>query len=319
MRAVRILRPLATFAIVAGAACAVAPAAGNRGGLVAPGVHVGWTYVSGFTSEPARLLLRREFERPLVFELRGRRWEADPVRLGARADVDAAVRSALRAAEGERLGLPVSIQRERIRSYVAALAYSFKAPPREARLDGLDERLRPILLPARAGYRIDQHAFERELVAALRWNTRVPIRVPVFSVEPRRAIRTVIVIRRETKRLDLFAGKRLVRRFRIATGTWQYPTPLGEFALVEKQRNPAWYPPPSDWARGLSPVPPGPGNPLGTRWMGLSAPSVGIHGTPDAASVGYSASHGCIRMYVPDAEWLFERVQVGTPVFIVSA
>ena len=85
------------------------------------------------------------------------------------------------------------------------------------------------------------------------------------------------------------------------------------------ERNPWWRPPNSSWAKGLKPIPPGPGNPLGTRWMGTSAAGVGIHGTPDAASVGYSASHGCIRMYVPDAEWLFEHVHVGTPVFIVSA
>ena len=53
--------------------------------------------------------------------------------------------------------------------------------------------------------------------------------------------------------------------------------------------------------------------------MGLSAPLVGIHGTPDAASIGYSASHGCIRMHVPEAEWLFDRVRIGTTVFIVPA
>ena len=51
---------------------------------------------------------------------------------------------------------------------------------------------------------------------------------------------------------------------------------------------------------------PGPGNPLGTRWMGLSAPAVGIHGTPDPASIGYSVSHGCIRMRIPEVEWLFD-------------
>jgi lipoprotein-anchoring transpeptidase ErfK/SrfK len=53
--------------------------------------------------------------------------------------------------------------------------------------------------------------------------------------------------------------------------------------------------------------------------MGLSAPGVGIHGTPDAASIGYSASHGCIRMRIPDAETVFAHVDVGTPVFIVAA
>jgi lipoprotein-anchoring transpeptidase ErfK/SrfK len=52
--------------------------------------------------------------------------------------------------------------------------------------------------------------------------------------------------------------------------------------------------------------------------MGLSAPGVGIHGTPDDASIGYSASHGCIRMHIPDAEWLFHHVQIGTPVVITD-
>jgi lipoprotein-anchoring transpeptidase ErfK/SrfK len=88
---------------------------------------------------------------------------------------------------------------------------------------------------------------------------------------------------------------------------------------VSKARNPWWIPPKSGWAQNLQPIPPGPGNPLGTRWMGLSSPGVGIHGTPDATSVGYSRSHGCIRMYVPHAEWLFKRVHVGTPVVIVRA
>ena len=64
-------------------------------------------------------------------------------------------------------------------------------------------------------------------------------------------------------------------------------------------------------------MPPGPGNPLGTRWMGLNAPGVGIHGTDEPTSIGYSESHGCIRMQVPDAEWLFEHVRVGTPVVIL--
>jgi lipoprotein-anchoring transpeptidase ErfK/SrfK len=88
--------------------------------------------------------------------------------------------------------------------------------------------------------------------------------------------------------------------------------------IVDKQRNPWWYPPTtSSWARGLKPIPPGPGNPLGTRWMGLDASGVGIHGTNAPASIGYSLSHGCIRMQVPQAEWLFQHVQPGTPVVIL--
>ena len=83
--------------------------------------------------------------------------------------------------------------------------------------------------------------------------------------------------------------------------------------------NPWWIPPPDSEAKDAKPIPPGPGNLLGTWWMGLTAPLGRDYGTPDAASIGYSASHGCIRMRVPEAEWLFEQVNVGTPVMIVSA
>jgi lipoprotein-anchoring transpeptidase ErfK/SrfK len=135
----------------------------------------------------------------------------------------------------------------------------------------------------------------------------------------RAAFRNVIVIRRGSNQLELFNYQRLRKRFRVATGEAVYPTPLGRFRIVVMWRNPWWYPPNSRWARGLKPVPPGPNNPLGTRWMGLSASGVGIHGTPNSGSIGYSVSHGCIRMHIPDAEWLFGVVEVGTPVFIVSA
>ena len=135
----------------------------------------------------------------------------------------------------------------------------------------------------------------------------------------RKGFGPVIVIRRSGNQLLLYRGTTLWRQFGVATGQSAYPTPLGRFQIVVMWRNPWWYPPNSDWARGLKPVPPGPGNPLGTRWMGLSAPGVGIHGTPDAASIGYSASHGCVRMRIPEAEWLFNHVKIGTTVFILGA
>ncbi len=75
-------------------------------------------------------------------------------------------------------------------------------------------------------------------------------------------------------------------------------------------------PPNSSWAKGLGPIPPGPGNPLGTRWMGTSAPFVGIHGTPADSTIGTRASHGCIRMHIHDAEALYDQVVVGMPVHI---
>jgi hypothetical protein len=105
--------------------------------------------------------------------------------------------------------------------------------------------------------------------------------------------------------------------FPVALGQPAYPTPDGHFTIISKVENPTWVPPPdAPWAQGAVPIPPGPGNPLGTRWMGLSAPGVGIHGTDDPASIGYSVSHGCIRMQIPDAERLFTMVSVGMGVYI---
>jgi peptidoglycan hydrolase-like protein with peptidoglycan-binding domain len=126
----------------------------------------------------------------------------------------------------------------------------------------------------------------------------------------------LVIVRRDVHRLYFYRHTRPVRVFTVATGSQVTPTPRGRFRIVAKYRHPWWYPPHASWARHLHPIPPGPGNPLGTRWMGISAPGVGIHGTPDAASVGYSASHGCIRMSIRDAESLFRLVRINTRVWI---
>ncbi|MGH3034115.1 MAG: L,D-transpeptidase family protein, partial [Gaiellaceae bacterium] len=177
----------------------------------------------------------------------------------------------------------------------------------------------PVVTRPRAGRKL----LVGRAVAAVRDALRAgrsQVELPVRTVRPHVAdAGAIVVVRRESRTLALYDGERLVRRFGVAVGLPEYPTPLGRFEIVTKQRDPWWYPPDSDWAEGAEPVPPGPGNPLGTRWMGLSVGAVGIHGTPDAASIGYSASHGCIRMRIADAEWLFERVDVGTPVAVVAA
>ena len=128
-----------------------------------------------------------------------------------------------------------------------------------------------------------------------------------------------IIIQRNAYQLTLWrAGKR--RSFPIAVGQSGLPDAQRRlYHIVTKQTNPTWFPPSSPWAAGLGPVPPGVNNPLGTRWMGTSAPAIGIHGTPIASSIGTAASHGCIRMHISDAEYLYDQIDVGTPVKIVRA
>lgn len=131
-----------------------------------------------------------------------------------------------------------------------------------------------------------------------------------------RAVGRLVLVRSEAHRLYFYKGARPLRVFTVATGGMWTPTPSGRFRIVSKYRHPWWYPPNSSWAKHLDPIPPGPENPLGTRWMGLSVPGVGIHGTPNPASIGYSISHGCVRMKKRDAESLFRLVRVGTRVWI---
>jgi len=117
-------------------------------------------------------------------------------------------------------------------------------------------------------------------------------------------------------RLYLYKDGKLVKTYSVAVGQPAYPTPTGDYYIASMIMNPTWIPPDSPWAKGLEPIPPGPGNPVGTRWIGTSAPGVGIHGTPSDYSIGTHASHGCIRMHMWDVEDLFARVVVGMPVHI---
>lgn len=125
-----------------------------------------------------------------------------------------------------------------------------------------------------------------------------------------------IVVVQSAHTLRFYEKGKLKFTFGVATGMASYPTPNGLFRVVVMAKNPTWIPPDSPWAKGLEPIPPGSGNPLGTRWIGTSAPGVGIHGTPADWSIGSYASHGCIRMHIWDVEKLYDYVQVGMPVFI---
>jgi lipoprotein-anchoring transpeptidase ErfK/SrfK len=287
---------------------------------IAEGVSVGKVDVGGMTPDEAKAIVQAKFKEPLVVRFGGTTVSVPPSRLGATARIRLAIDQARRATPHSRVPLFVRLRDGAVSRYVKVLARRFDRPPLDARLVGL-RRLRPWITKERAGKELKRRNAIRRIVAALRTHERT-VRIRAARVEPRltRArYGPIVVIRRDSKRLYFYRGMRLWKVFGVATGQSSYPTPIGNFSIVTMQRHPWWYPPDSDWAEGQEPVPPGPGNPLGTRWMGLSAPGVGMHGTPDSASIGYSASHGCIRMRIPEAEWLFQRVRVGTPVFIVRA
>jgi lipoprotein-anchoring transpeptidase ErfK/SrfK len=289
--------------------------------FIPDGVTVGGVNVGGLLPDQAYREVTDAAKDPIVLAFRGRTFVAAPWKLGTRVLARQAVNDALEAEPGEAVRLPVRIRGAAVRAYVHRLARELDRKPVDARFEM--RRYRPWISRERPGRALDRLKATKQIVDALTQNRRGLIQLEARTISPRVTRRSlsnpVIVIHRESRRLRVFRGMRLWRDFGIAVGQSSWPTPIGTFRIVVMHRNPWWFPPNSPWAQGLSPVPPGPGNPLGTRWMGLSAPGVGIHGTPDPASIGYSASHGCIRMHIPSAEWLFRRVEVGTPVYIFRA
>ncbi len=287
---------------------------------------MGGTLVGGLTGAEARKIVKERFARPLKLVVTpGAKVVLTPQQLGAGAHVTEAIELAVRVRRaGFVVPLKVDVQRARVERLLARLAKEYRREPIDARLRM--RNLTPFATKAVPGRRVKEVLAARAIVKALKTHERTPLQLPLDEIRPAVSagdLGRAIVIRRGSKELLLYKianEPKLIREFKVATGRSEYPTPLGKFEIVTKQEHPWWYPPTtSAWAQGIEPVPPGPGNPLGTRWMGISAPYVGIHGTPDAASIGYSASHGCIRMLIPQVEWLFTKVDVGTPVFIVAA
>lgn len=295
-----------------------APAAADA--TIPTGVTIGGFAVGGLTPEAATAAVQQGFQAPLELQLGSTRVLMAPDVVGAVPVIDKSIEQALGAPPNTAVPLDVTVDANRTTGFVAELARRYDYPAVDSKL--FLRQLRPWLSKERAGRKLDQRRAVRDITAALTAPVRAPVSLNQKLLRPRITrlnFGPVIVIRRQSNRLFLYRGMRFQRLFGVATGQTQYPTPLGRFQIIVKWENPWWYPPNSPWAQGQKPIPPGPGNPLGTRWMGLSSPGVGIHGTPSDASIGYSVSHGCIRMHIPEAEWLFNHVDVGTTVFIVAA
>jgi lipoprotein-anchoring transpeptidase ErfK/SrfK len=284
------------------------------------GVTIGGVHVGGLSPRAAYMVVRAAFNTPLVLAAGAHRLTVTPSRLGVVAYAKVAVAHAQSAKPGTAIPLGINITGRRVRRLVNSLGTKYDRAAIDSTL--LLRQNNPYITPGQPGKALDRKGSVLAILQALRQNIRTRVPLPfhdVVQTVTRGNFGPVIVVHRGSNRLYLYNGMKPWRVFTVATGQAIYPTPLGKFSIVVKWKDPWWYPPASPWAAGAKPIPPGPGNPLGTRWMGLSAPGVGIHGTPDPASLGYSASHGCIRMFIPYAEWLFDRVNIGTPVYIIPA
>lgn len=336
------------FAVVTASAVAlggvVAGISAASSGKIATGVHVGPVNLAGLSPSEARTRIEREYlaplQQPIVVQRQGKtfRLSAKEARITANLDatVDEAVRrsdegnaitAAWKAATGKHedhdIAVTVTTSDDAVLRFVDRVRRSIDRPGKSAAMTFVDDR--PVVSPSQVGMAVDRPKLRAQIKTALRTSERRPITVPVKSTRPettaaklRKQHYTVITVNRNTHVLRLFKGFKLAKQYSVAVGMAGLDTPAGTYAINDKQVDPSWHVPLSDWAGDLAGtvVPPGPSNPIKARWMGFYD-GAGIHGTSDDSSIGSSASHGCVRMHVSDVIDLYPRVPVGTTINVV--
>jgi lipoprotein-anchoring transpeptidase ErfK/SrfK len=321
-----VLAALALFILLVPSAHAAEP-------RIAAGVTAAGTDVSGLTLAEAAGKLYNTFGfavgRPLSTHVAGHKFAVTPGDLGFVFDVNKTARRAYNAGlqphtAPVNVGLFVTFDAAKVTAYATKVAADVKRDARDARVD---IKLKSIgKVASKDGRAIDAAALATSVGAALSDPAKARILEPELKVvRPKvttaglsKAYGTIVTIDRGAFKLRLFKNLKLSKTYGVAVGMADYPTPTGRYSIANKAVNPAWTAPNSPWAGAYANETVAGGsadNPLKARWMGI-VNGVGIHGTGAPGSIGSRASHGCIRMTVPDVVDLYPRVPVGTPVLI---
>jgi hypothetical protein len=316
----------------------------SRDNVIAEGITAAGIDLSGMTTDEARAALelgiRRPLSRPLTIKYRQHGVLLSAKAAGVEVDVEETVANALersragnfltrswRDLNGDgveaRIPLRISYSAAVVDNIVARLTKSLRVKPREARVSASATGVK--IFRSRDGREVREKQLERRIAKHLvrpeaKRTVRIPIRVlkpKTTTAELRSKYSRFIGISRDRFELRLFVDLKLVKVYRISVGQIGYDTPGGMYNVVNKAVNPSWFVPNKPWAGKLAGkvIPPGPENPIKARWMGIYN-GAGIHGTDAVDSIGRRASHGCIRMLIPDVVELYDRIPVGTPVYI---
>jgi lipoprotein-anchoring transpeptidase ErfK/SrfK len=314
----------------------------SRSDRIAEGVTIGGVAVGGLSADEARAKVRRqvatEIEQPIAVEYGKTRFTLSAEDAGIQADVGGMVDDAIAASRadnvfarvtrdlrGQEEDVEVSVSAtysaEAARNLVKRVGDKLDRAPEDASLDfpSLDA------VKERDGIAVKRGQLAQLVGAALLSPADRTVEPPVKKTKPKitraelaEKYPTVLVADHASYELRLYKDLKLTKTYTVAFGAAGYDTPRGLFSIQNKQVDPAWSVPNSDWAGDLAgTVVPGgvPENPLKERWMGIYD-GAGIHGTDDVGSLGSAASHGCIRMAIPDVIDLYDRVEVGAPIYI---
>jgi lipoprotein-anchoring transpeptidase ErfK/SrfK len=319
----------------------------SRRDVIASGVRIDGIAVGGLHEAAARSKVQADLSgrlnRPVTVRLGGRTWQLGTREAGVRLDVPSMVAQAVSASrEGSILTrtarglfggsvnrnvpLAVSYSHQAVRALAAKVRTAVNRPPRDASVEPSGSGLRTV--PGVVGLAVDYSALGAGIDRSLLGGGASPtVTVPTHEIQP--AVSTAqlaskfpsyIVIDRSSFRLRFYDHLKLSKTFEIAVGMEGLETPAGLHHIEWEQVNPPWYVPKKAWAGALAGtvVPPGPADPLKARFMSFEG-GAGIHGIDPSeySTIGHDASHGCVRMRIPDVIDLYSHTPVGTPVYII--
>jgi lipoprotein-anchoring transpeptidase ErfK/SrfK len=316
----------------------------SREDTIAKGTSVNGVALGGLSPEQARIKLQRSvmlsMQKPIVIERGRKKYRLSSDRARVTVNVDAMVAEALdrsrrgnlfsrtwRSLTGDdahaNITPTITYSQRVVNSIVDRVGDDIDRPVIEAEVKPTPTSLGEV--NGRSGLELRRRALkaaiEKELVSP------TPDRViepDVAKIEPKTSIKdladkypTFITVSKAQTKARFWKNLKLVKTYDVAVGQPAWPTDDGMFSVQSKQVDPVWSVPNSSWAGSLAGqvIPAGPSNPLKARWIGFNG-GQGFHGTSDVGSLGTAASHGCVRMDVPDVIDLYDRVDVGTPVFI---
>jgi hypothetical protein len=311
---------------------------------IADGVTVNGVDVGGLEPAAARQKLAdsllEPLSRPVSVRYKGRRFTLTPEQANVAVDIDGSVDRAMAVStEGNlftrtwrevrgreldaRVDAKIDYSEDAVRRIVRRVERRLEIEVRDASVDLESGKVDPT--PSRDGLDVRAARLRKDIRAELldAGDTRIA-RVKTRVVEPKvtteelaKKYPAVLVVNRGGFTLSFYKHLKLRKTYRVAIGQAGYDTPTGLYNIQNKAVNPSWHVPNSDWAGSLAGtvVPPGPSNPIKARWMGIYN-GAGIHGTDATGSIGTAASHGCVRMLIPDVIELYDQVPVGAPVYI---
>jgi lipoprotein-anchoring transpeptidase ErfK/SrfK len=336
-----ILVAVLLLAMVAGAASMYMYDSSNQD-QIAAGVAIAGVDVGGLDADDARAKVQREvadpLDKPVIVRRGKKRFTLSAEDARVKADVGGMVDKALRQSRegnifsrvlrdstGAEADVEVSPRVTYSKPAVAALVKRVQKgvdrAPRDADVSfpSFDQ------IPERDGLKVKSKRLRASVDTAMTRagdrTLRIPTRTTKAEVtrdELSEKYPVVLVADRSNFKLRFYRNLKLEKEYTVAVGAVGFATPAGLYNIQNKAVDPAWSVPNSDWAGSLAGtvVPGGVAeNPLKERWLGIYA-GAGIHGTDDTASLGTAASHGCIRMSIPDVIELYDQVEVQTPIYI---